>query len=382
MNTETKSKDILKKIDKRVLELQKIPQPPQRTVEWYDFRNQRLTSSDWGTIISGSKYASKRSIIKKKCNKEQHKMLSGKAIMWGVKYEEVAVKIYEKRNNTKVLEFGCLPHPRIPFLGASPDGITTEGIMLEIKCPYSRKITGIPSEQYWTQVQGQLEICELDYCDFFECKLLEYSTQEEYLESTEFEFKGCVIVFMDENLKYKYCYSKLNIKENKLNKWCAKKIKKYTEERKLTYIEKTFWYLRNSSCVRINRDTKWFNETALPKLSNFWDRILECRKDPSQIQKATSSPSSSDKETENKREYEPLQEGVCYFSDEPMQKVKRETKYDDECMFSISENDKKCKKEKKKKEKKISKKIKIKIKKEREILTTLDSFSENECMFT
>jgi putative phage-type endonuclease len=363
---EIKSKDVLKKIDKRVLELQKIPQPPQRTAEWYDFRNQRLTASDWGTIISGSKYASKRSIIKKKCNKEKHKMLSGKAIMWGVKYEEVAVKIYEKRNKTKVLEFGCLPHPRIPFLGASPDGITTEGIMLEIKCPYSRKITGIPSEQYWTQVQGQLEICELDYCDFFECKLLEYSTQDEYLESTEFEFKGCVIVFMDDNLKYKYCYSKLNIGEKKLKKWCDKKIKKYTKQRKLTYIEKTFWYLRNSSCVRINRDEKWFKETALPKLSNFWDKILECRKNPSKIKTSTSS-SSSDDGVESKREYEPLQEGVCYFSDEPMKKVKREKK-ENECLFSISEKENKCKKSKRKKVKK--KKLKS------------ESVGDDECMFT
>ena len=30
---------------------------------------------------------------------------------------------YEKRFNTIVSEFGCIKHPKINFLGASPDGI-------------------------------------------------------------------------------------------------------------------------------------------------------------------------------------------------------------------------------------------------------------------
>ena len=33
-----------------------------------------------------------------------------------------------------------MPHPSIPFLGASSEGITPEGMMLEIKCPPVRKI--------------------------------------------------------------------------------------------------------------------------------------------------------------------------------------------------------------------------------------------------
>ena len=89
----------------------------------------------------------------------------------GVKYEEVAVMIYEQRNSMKVFEYGCIPHPVYDFIGASPDGITDSGIMLEIKCPSSRKITGVIPSYYWCQVQTQLEVCELDRCDFLECKL-------------------------------------------------------------------------------------------------------------------------------------------------------------------------------------------------------------------
>jgi len=344
--------ELLKLIDERVIKLQQIPQPTQRTAEWYDFRNQRLTASDWGTIISGSKYinATRRKIIKKKCNKEKSKMLSGKAIQWGVKYEEVAVKIYEKMKNTKILEFGCLPHPTIPFLGASPDGITIDGKMLEIKCPYSRIISGIPAENYLIQVLGQLEVCELDECDFFECKLVEYDTQFEYMADDTPEYKGCVLAFMTDDMKYKYAYSKVNIKNNKLDKWIEKKIEKYTTKKGLTFFEKTFWYLKNYSCVCIPRDQQWFKEKALPRLSNFWDIILECRKDPEKIKTSTDSPQSSDIEREEQKQRDKDKEGVdsdeCLFSlpedfDKKDNNNKNKDKNgwddeddDDECLFS------------------------------------------------
>ena len=47
----------------------------------------------------------------------------GPALLHGIKFEPVATQIYEKRNNVEVIEFGCLPHPYIPYFGASPDGI-------------------------------------------------------------------------------------------------------------------------------------------------------------------------------------------------------------------------------------------------------------------
>ena len=40
-------------------------------------------------------------------------------MQWGNKYEAVAVLIYEHRNTVQILEFGCIRHPFIPFLGAS-----------------------------------------------------------------------------------------------------------------------------------------------------------------------------------------------------------------------------------------------------------------------
>ena len=37
------------------------------------------------------------------------------AMAWGNKYEDVAISIYEHRNNKKILEFGCIRHPFIDF---------------------------------------------------------------------------------------------------------------------------------------------------------------------------------------------------------------------------------------------------------------------------
>ena len=41
-----------------------------------------------------------------------------------------------------------------------------DGRMLEVKNMYNRDINGIPKEEYWIQMQIQLETCNLECCDF------------------------------------------------------------------------------------------------------------------------------------------------------------------------------------------------------------------------
>src|SRR5439155_16971295 len=84
------------------------------------------------------------------------------------------------------------------------------GRMLEIKCPFIRKIQldgpiidNICPIYYWVQVQLQLECCNLEECDFWQCEIREYESRDEFIEDTDpnetfrslqhkFE-KGCVI---------------------------------------------------------------------------------------------------------------------------------------------------------------------------------------------
>jgi putative phage-type endonuclease len=272
----------------QVKELMQRPQPEQRTPPWYEMRNNMVTSSDWGSVTGDNKYKSYNDLLLGKCGQAKP-FWAGPAIKWGVKYEEVANMIYMYRNNCKVLEFGCIQHHTHDWLGASPDGISTDGVMLEIKCPMSRVITGIPPAYYWVQVQGQLEVCELDRCDFLECKLEEYFSADFYFEDTNEKDvrlnkagmeKGCVLVFRDKTTQDPiFIYSKIGITKEEYETWLVEEKKKFFADEKhknMYFSVSSFWQLLHASCVPIYRDQGWFKET-LPKLDKFWKDVLHYR---------------------------------------------------------------------------------------------------------
>lgn len=262
-------------------------QPEQRTKDWYDMRNGMLTASDWGTILGDNPYSNCNNLILKKCGHEPP-FIEGEAIKWGVKYEDVAIQIYEYRNKTKVIEFGLIKHPKIEYLGASPDGITDDGVMVEIKCPFRREITGEPPIYYYDQVQGQLEVCELDRCDFLECKLAEYECEEDYLEDNqesssdinlnkEGNEKGFVVEFLDMTTKkYKYEYGPLGADKETIDKFTESILETYRDNDNFKYIGNSYWYLVKVSCVPIYRDYEWFDKAKV-KLEEFWNTILSYR---------------------------------------------------------------------------------------------------------
>jgi putative phage-type endonuclease len=269
----------------QVLTLKNIFQPEQTSKEWYEMRSNMLTASDWGTVLGENHYSNSNEVLKKKCGDDN--FVTNAAMIWGNKYEEVAVLIYKNRNNVDVLEFGCLRHPSIPFLGASPDGITPDGIMLEIKCPTSRKITGIPPRYYWCQVQGQLEVCELDRCDFLECALKEYESETDYLND-HFENnyklnkfgneKGVVVEFFKKDSKsFYFDYSPVCIINDELADWKNKIIEKHTANNSnIMYSSFSYWHLEEVSCIPIYRNQEWFNEAKVI-LGEFWNKVLKYR---------------------------------------------------------------------------------------------------------
>ena len=269
----------------QVLTIKNIFQPIQKSKEWYEMRSNMLTASDWGTVLGENHYSNSNEVLKKKCGDDN--FVTNAAMQWGNKYEEVAVLIYKNRNNVDVWEFGCLRHPSIPFLGASPDGITPDGIMLEIKCPTSRKITGIPPRYYWCQVQGQLEVCELDRCDFLECALKEYESETDYLND-HFENnyklnkygseKGVVVEFFKKDTKsFYFDYSPVCIIDDELTNWKNKIIEKHTENNSnIMYSSFSYWYLEEVSCIPIYRNQEWFNEAKII-LGEFWNKVLKYR---------------------------------------------------------------------------------------------------------
>ena len=274
-------------LQEQVERLKKIPQPEQRSPEWYLMRDGMISASDAGTVLGQSHYGNRDSVILKKCG-EESRPPSGAAIDWGVKYENVAKQIYELRNDVEVFEFGCIKHPTINFLGASPDGITNDGIMLEIKCPSSRVIDGIIPTGYYCQVQMQLEVCELDRCDFLECKLKEYSSEDDYINdnfngnnfynSIGFE-KGVVAeYFVLADKKYKFDYSPIGILGQELEDWKNKAMEKYEHmnDKSIIFASFSYWYLEEVSCIPIYRNQEWFNN-SYTELKKCWDDIIYYR---------------------------------------------------------------------------------------------------------
>lgn len=195
----------MQNMNEKVKVLQGKPQPVQRTPEWYKQRQTRVTASEAASCLYKSKavceeyvkqfgivgykfkeseglnpYESREDYIIKKCDAYNgvNNFKDNVFTLWGKKYEEVANRLYMQLKNVVVHEFGLISHEEYEWLAASPDGITDDGVMLEIKCPKSRKInTEMIPLYYWVQVQIQLETCDLDECDFLECEIDEHSNE-------------------------------------------------------------------------------------------------------------------------------------------------------------------------------------------------------------
>ena len=140
----------------------------QRSQEWLDLRENMITASDAASAIGESRYESEDAFVKKKVLRT--KWAGNAATEHGTRLEPFVRDLYDQKFNRKSHEIGLVQHREYPWLGASPDGVTEDGILVEIKCPISRKIESKVPKHYWPQVQLQLEITDLEECDFVQYK--------------------------------------------------------------------------------------------------------------------------------------------------------------------------------------------------------------------
>lgn len=293
-------------IEKKIQRLRDIPQPVQRTPEWYQFRWNLITASNaWKAFETQS---SINQLIYEKCQPlksaddeldEEVKMINVNSPMhWGQKYEPVTVMVYEHIYNTTVEDFGCIQHQRYSFVGASPDGIVVNhdsdrfGRMLEIKNVVSREINGIPKKEYWTQMQLQMEVCDLDECDFLETKFTEYPDelsfqtdakvnedgQRELLISADNKTKGIILYFNTKEGSPFYSYKPLDIiTPEEIHEWEETELSKYeSSQYNYTFLKFIYWKLEVLSCVLVSRDRNWFKNN-IQQLEKVWKIIEEER---------------------------------------------------------------------------------------------------------
>jgi putative phage-type endonuclease len=157
----------------KVSALLRQPQWAQRTPEWYEIRRTLLTASDVASALDIKPYASYKGspradlLTKKLENRPFGNMFTAH----GQKYEDEARDLMASVLGETVLDFGLLVHPVETWLAASPDGVTTTGKCVEIKCPLKRTIVpGKVPSHYWPQVQVQMQVCGMDSTLFVQYK--------------------------------------------------------------------------------------------------------------------------------------------------------------------------------------------------------------------
>lgn len=324
-------------------------QPVQRTFEWFQLRKTRITASDVASCLRKvstvckhymqdyglektfkhsetsfcNPYSNENDFILKKNGHSE--FVDNLAVKWGNKYEDAVVSFYERNFDIEVWEFGLLLHKDISWLACSPDGITPLGKMIEIKCPFRRKINGIPPLYYWIQCQIQLEVCDLEDCDYIECNL-ENLTKEQWekipdntvsithqpgmgpkREVKDLQVKG-LLINIENNYyyppaKYKTCEQMIRWAEKKCNKY--KKLKPQTE----------YYRITEYSLVSIKRNREWFS-VVKPMLEKTWQKVLsfDMKNYKSYLDKKKESKNLED--SEKTLSFKTDKNDVCLLSDD------------------------------------------------------------------
>lgn len=313
-----KNEDIYTIRKEKLKKLKLLELPDQRSPEWYAMRKEMLTASSVASAIGKCHFTTREELILSKI--EDKPYVSNPITEWGVKYEDIAILFYEELYNVKVLDFGLIPHPTFKAFGASPDGICDDtgndayvSRMVEIKCPPKRKFTKTCPPHYLMQVQGQLEVCDLDHCDFFQVKIEDYENYDDYVKDifvdddiilpgrTYLNYpKGVTVSYRKKDeLKLSYIYPSLNMTNEGYNDWIKeKKIEIINNGDE--YVESKWWKITRFECTLIKRDYNWWNENV-EHILKFYNDMDDCKRDPEKLAElkaaiATSKKRSSKKE--------------------------------------------------------------------------------------
>jgi len=151
----------------------------QHSEAWHEARCGRVTGTKFKDLIMGESTKGYKDLV----TNIACEIITGRAeetyinaiMEAGIETEPEARKEYESILGTEIKEVGFIipdeDHKYHEWIGISPDGLTSDNGMIEIKCPLMKTHMGyigdnkLPSD-YKPQVQGQLFVTGFDYCDF------------------------------------------------------------------------------------------------------------------------------------------------------------------------------------------------------------------------
>tara|TARA_B100000035_G_C20655598_1_gene402907 strand:- start:2 stop:526 length:525 start_codon:yes stop_codon:yes gene_type:complete len=136
------------------------------------------------------------------------------------------------------------------------------------------------------QMQGQLEVCDLEDCDFLQVKLEEYNNLEEYLQDINEKIgftkddlpKGYTITYTEQNsIKSQYLYCPLFSSNEFIDEWRKERLL-YLEENNLIFKEEKYWKITRYECTLVKRDKDWWN-SVVKDIYQFYEDLLFYKKD-------------------------------------------------------------------------------------------------------
>jgi hypothetical protein len=119
-------------------------------------------------------------------------------------------------------------------------------------------------------MQGQLECCDLEECDFLQVKLQEYDSFDDYvadINNSDIEPngktekglpKGCTLTYRKCNeLKCSYLYPELFLSDSEYQTWISENKEKIKSEGH-EFVEAKWWYIERYECTLVKRDKEWW----------------------------------------------------------------------------------------------------------------------------
>jgi hypothetical protein len=262
-------------------------QVEQRTESWYAEKREVLTASEIGALWKGPR--TRAALVLEKASTEPPFINTRlattrketRATDWGIRYEPIVKQILEKELRCSISELGRIRHRNPSYkVGASPDGLITVaedkeliGRLVEIKCPISRIIKSdtVPVD-YWYQMQLQMEVCDIDVCEFVEVK---FEEEKEDIPMTDVAPKAQGWITLEahsDTFALRYIYHAEPTPPASVEPWVA--------------VETYGWKQKELRRVQVPRDRTWF-ATIQEDLRKFWDDVAAARAGTFQVPEPT-----------------------------------------------------------------------------------------------
>lgn len=272
------------------------PQVAQRTDQWYLEGLKYLTGSQFSQLFA-SPYIRGQLVVEKaglsppvqRSNRLVCTMEETGPFDWGIRFEPVVRAVYMDLTQTFVTDVGRLYHGTLENLAASPDGLVTDtapeaahrlGRLVEYKAPPTRKLMQKIPKEYYMQMQVQMEVADIDACDYCEMKF--YSpykgkmTETHPIVQNEGEtqgkhYRGWIALIMSDGMLNRYEYSPFGVQGTD---WAG------ALEARLGPTERVYelipWALEEYYLETVARDRVWW-ASIMPAVDGFWADVEAAR---------------------------------------------------------------------------------------------------------